>query len=86
VDATNRQIDRRQHGLAWTVVEDFVAEHDLLSALRRDGDAKVVDTMHWFNRRIKAVKRRCRKICQMITSFVNMPLDGTRQSSTVGIW
>ena len=74
-----RQIDRRQHGLAWTVVEDLGAEHDLLGALRRDGQAKVVDTMHRFSRCIAAVKRKRRKSCYMITGAVSVTLDSARQ-------
>jgi hypothetical protein len=74
------QIDRRQHGLARAVIEDLVAEHNLLGSLGRHCQAKVVDTMHRFGRSIAAVKRKCRKSCQITTSVLGMMLDGTRQN------
>ena len=61
------------------MVEDLVAEHDILAALRRDSKAKVVDTLHRFRRRVAAVKRKRRKNCQMIACARRVTFNRTRQ-------
>lgn len=61
-------------------MKDAVTEHHLLGALYRDGQPKIVNTMHRFSRRITAVKRKCQESCYVITGVAGMLLDSARQN------